>query len=142
MEEPTEQSKAEFLRVSKALDELLLKQEIFWAQRSRISWLKYRDKNTKFFHSKATQRRQRNYIQGVKNSDGIWVEETKEIANMEITYFKSLFNASTCDQIDDCLSAIQQKMTYNKYFPVILQLMRLRRRCFRWGQLRLLDLMV
>ena len=31
MEEPTELSKAEFLRVSKALDELLVKQEIFWA---------------------------------------------------------------------------------------------------------------
>ena len=30
MEEPTELSKAEFLRVSKALDELLVKQEIFW----------------------------------------------------------------------------------------------------------------
>ena len=29
MEEPTELSKAEFLRVSKALDELLMKQETF-----------------------------------------------------------------------------------------------------------------
>ena len=62
MEEPTELSKAEFLRVSKALDELLMRQEIFWAQRSRISWLKYGDKNTKFFHSKATQRRRWNHI--------------------------------------------------------------------------------
>ena len=55
-------SKAEFLEVSKELDDLLLKQEIFWAQRSRISWLKHRDKNTKIFRSKATQWRRRNYI--------------------------------------------------------------------------------
>ena len=113
MEEPTELSKAEFLRVSKALDELLVKQEIFWAQRSRISWLKYGDKNTKFFHSKATQRRRRNHIQGVKNSDGIWVEEMEEIANVAITYFENLFNPGACDQIDNCLSVVQQKLTPN-----------------------------
>ena len=37
MGECTEENKAEFLLVSKELDDLLLKQEIFWAQRSRIS---------------------------------------------------------------------------------------------------------
>ena len=35
----------------------------------------------------------------------------EEIANVAITYFESLFNASACDQIDDCLSVVQHKMT-------------------------------
>ena len=35
--ELTEESKVEFLVASKNLDALLLKQEIYWAQRSRIS---------------------------------------------------------------------------------------------------------
>ena len=35
----------------------------------------------------------------------------EEIADVVITYFESLFNAGACDQIDDCLSAAQQKMT-------------------------------
>ena len=35
----------------------------------------------------------------------------EEIADVAIIYFESLFNASACDQIDDCLSAAQQKMT-------------------------------
>ena len=61
-EDYMEEKKAEFLENSKKLDELLCRQEIYWAQRSRIQWLKHGDRNTKFFHSKASQRRRRNYI--------------------------------------------------------------------------------
>ena len=76
----TKASRAEFLEMNKELDDLLMKQEIFWARRSRVSWLKHGDKNTKFFHSKASQWRRRNYIQGVKNFDGDWVEEVEDIS--------------------------------------------------------------
>ena len=55
--EATIENRVEFLEVSKKMDDLLRKQEIFWAQRSRIPWLKHGDRNTKFFHAKASQRR-------------------------------------------------------------------------------------
>ena len=51
----TDESKVEYLAINKQLDELLLKQEIYWAQRSRVAWLKHGDGNTKIFHSKASQ---------------------------------------------------------------------------------------
>ena len=46
-EDYMEEKKVEFLETSKKLDELLRRQEIYWAQRSRIQWLKHRDSNTK-----------------------------------------------------------------------------------------------
>ncbi|XP_075659172.1 uncharacterized protein LOC142629066 [Castanea sativa] len=92
----TEESRAEFLEVSKNFNDLLMKQEIYWAQRSRVSWLKHGDKNTKFFHAKASQRRRRNHVQSIKDRDGNWVEEIKDIAGVATNYFDSLFTAGTC----------------------------------------------
>ena len=87
----TEESKAEYLSVSKQLDDLLLKQEVYWAQRSRIPWLKHGDKNTKYFHSKASQRQRRNYVKGIRSEQGLWVEEMEEIAIVATDYFDNLF---------------------------------------------------
>ncbi|KAL5732967.1 hypothetical protein ACOSQ2_032659 [Xanthoceras sorbifolium] len=55
---------------SNKIDVLLLKDEIFWRQRSRALWLKARDKNMKIFHSKASQRKKRNQILSLMDDDG------------------------------------------------------------------------
>ena len=105
--ELTEESRSErYFGVSKQLDELLLKQEIFWRQRSRVSWLKHGDRNTKFFHSKASQRRRRNYIEGIKDANGVWVEEVEAVAKVASDYFMNIFNAGTCDRMEECLSTV------------------------------------
>ena len=109
--ELTEESRSEFLHVSKELDDLLLKQEIFWRQRSRVSWLKHGDRNTKFFHSKASQRRQRNFIEGIKNDNGVWVKEVEDVAEVAFGYFMNIFNVGTCDRMEECLSTVNHKTT-------------------------------
>ena len=53
----------------------------------------------KKFHSKASQRRRRNHIHGIKDVNGEWVEEVEKIAEVATNYFDSLFNAGVYDQI-------------------------------------------
>ena len=95
--ELTEASKAKFLSLSKKMDELLQKQEIYWAQQSRINWLKHGDRNTKFFHAKASQRRRKNFIKGIRNSQGQWVENLEEVVQVTSDYFDNLFQAGVGD---------------------------------------------
>ncbi|KAI9118734.1 hypothetical protein K1719_010179 [Acacia pycnantha] len=52
------------------IEETWVKEETYWWQRSRISWLKSGDQNTKFFHSSVIHRRQRNKILRLKGDDG------------------------------------------------------------------------
>ena len=107
----TKASKAEFLSLSKRMDELLQKQEIYWAQWSRINWLKHGDRNTKFFHAKASQRRRKNYIRGIRTSQGQWVENLEEVVEVASDYFDNLFHARLGDQIKECLDAVESMVT-------------------------------
>lgn len=64
-----------------------------------------------FFHNKASQRKRRNHIQKIKNSKDCWVDEVEDIVGVAIDYFDNLFHASTCDQIDECLSVVTHRVT-------------------------------
>lgn len=109
--DPTEETKAEFLEASKTLDALLLRQEIYWHQRCQIAWLKYRDKNTKFFHSKASQQQWRNFIHGIRDQEQNWVEKVEEIAEVATTYFESIYSSGGNNRMEECLDTVPWKVT-------------------------------
>lgn len=50
----------------KRIDELWKHEEKYWGQRSRVKWLNYGDKNTKFFHASTIQRKDGNKLLGIK----------------------------------------------------------------------------
>ena len=66
-------------KILKEMDELLLKEEIMWKQRSCLNKMKWGDRNTKKFHRKATWRAKKNNISAIKRRDGslslrIWMK--------------------------------------------------------------------
>ncbi|XP_057453198.1 uncharacterized protein LOC130745070 [Lotus japonicus] len=58
------------VEVGKELDSLLEQEEVWWGQRSRASWLKHGDRNSRFFHQKASQGKKRNMIELIKDDRG------------------------------------------------------------------------
>ncbi|XP_057432685.1 uncharacterized protein LOC130725478 [Lotus japonicus] len=83
------------------LDSLLEQEDVWWKQRSRASWLKHGDRNTRFFHQKANQRRKRNLIEFLKDDRGRKVEEDPDIARVLGDYFAGLFTSSNPEGIEE-----------------------------------------
>lgn len=94
------------------LNKLLLEEEDIWNQRSRNCWLKSGDHYTSFFHTKASNRHQRNAIVKIMDSNGMWQEEEEQIGKMFIDYYEQLFSSSQSAVNAELLDAIQPKVTH------------------------------
>jgi hypothetical protein len=84
--DPESAAKKETL--SRQMDELLYREEIMWLQRSRVAWLREGDRNTKYFHRRASWRRKKNRISKLKRPDGSWTMDTGEMEEMATGFLK------------------------------------------------------
>ena len=72
------------MEVRKELNKLYTMEEDMQKQRSRNGWLKAGDKNTRFFHEKASTRRQKNNIVGLVDDANKWQEDPEAIESIAI----------------------------------------------------------
>lgn len=89
--ECTNKKAKEIRKLRAEINETLLREEIMWNQRSRALWIKWGDRNTKFFHATASQRHRKNRIMGLQDSEGIWQEEQGRIEGIILDYFAAIF---------------------------------------------------
>ncbi|KAL5800890.1 hypothetical protein ACOSQ3_032522 [Xanthoceras sorbifolium] len=75
------------------LESLLSKEELYWKQRSRVDWLLAGDKNSKFFHRRATARKKKNMISSLVNGRGIRRESEQGMSSVVLDYFSDLFKS-------------------------------------------------
>ena len=79
------------IKITDKIVELSHREEIMWQQRSIITWLTARDRNTRFFHLLASQRRRKNSITKLKRPDRKMIEELQEMGDLISTFYKELY---------------------------------------------------
>ena len=97
--------------LKKEINNLLDDEELYQGQQAKAHWLKERDKNTKFFHAQASERRKQNTIVGIWDEQGNWCDEKESIAHVAISYFKNIYTTTHSTQVEEVTAAIPSRVT-------------------------------
>ncbi|KAL9235614.1 hypothetical protein vseg_010359 [Gypsophila vaccaria] len=108
---PTEEVVMERRSICDDNEKLIIQEEMYWKQRARIDYLTEGDRNTKFFHLKASGRRRRNRITKLEGPDGHLTTEEEELEDIAVDFFKELFTSTHPCNFEEVLSSIEPKVT-------------------------------
>ena len=87
------------------------KEDKMWYQRSHINWNHAWDRNTRFFHAKASALQKKNHIEGLMDSSGRWHEDEDKMGDLVVEYYKELFSTNHPTEFTELIQAIQPKVT-------------------------------
>jgi hypothetical protein len=85
----------------------------YWKQRAHANWLKFGDRNTKYFHAFASERKKLNKIKKLRREDGGVVENEEELGPFITNNYKSLFMSSAGPVNDDLLQHVPISITHD-----------------------------
>ena len=72
----------EINKLRREITNLLDSEEIMWQQRAKVQLLGLGDKNTTYFHSKASKRKKKITILGLDDEKGNWCNTKEDIADI------------------------------------------------------------
>ncbi|WCJ35671.1 DNAse I-like superfamily protein [Euphorbia peplus] len=78
-------------RLLRDLNDVLRQEELIWYQKSRVQWLLFGDRNTKFFHTSTIIRRRRNKVEGLKDDADCWVWDSAKLKEMAVRFYTALY---------------------------------------------------
>jgi hypothetical protein len=97
--------------IKEELHFLLEQEDMKWRQRAKESWLQLGDRNTKYFHACATQKKQRSQILKIKDTTGQWCYTQEDIEEAFVAYYTEPFTTGNEMDMTDCLDALNRKVT-------------------------------
>lgn len=93
------------------LAEWLTRSEVLWRQKSRELWLKFGDKNSRFFHLSTVIQRRWNNIDAIKIVDGTCITNARQIRHIFQEGFKNIFIEEQVDFPCNLENLIQPSIT-------------------------------
>ncbi|XP_035547413.1 uncharacterized protein LOC118348929 [Juglans regia] len=98
--------------ISGRLSTLLDQENVWWKQRANSHWLQQGDRNTKYFHACATQRRKKNTIVEIENAQGQLMKEKADIDEAFMGCFSELFTTThpSIREIEECISSTDSRI--------------------------------
>ena len=93
------------------LEKLEEQRDLYWCQRAQAHWLRNGDRNTKFFHAFASERRRRNIIKKIIKEDGSVVMMEGELKETITNFYKLLFHSNAGTRYDEIMNEVQPRVT-------------------------------
>jgi hypothetical protein len=107
---PTRNNINQIHHLATKLDDLLQKEEQWWAQRAKSNWLQHGDKNSQFFHFKASQRHRKNNINFIIDNQGHNHHQNQNIQEVFHNYFSELFTSSNPTNMHSSLQVVANRV--------------------------------
>lgn len=77
-----------------------------WNQWSRLNWFQAGDRNTSFFHAKASARHKKNYIERLMDANDVWKDDDSNMEEIVVDYYNNLFTSSQPKDFTELLNVV------------------------------------
>ena len=93
------------------LKELVAQENTYWHQYSKISWMKDGNRNSKFFHAVASQRKRSNETLMLQDSSGRWHSQQSDLQRVSSDYFQSIFTSASTSSVQHVINNVREVVT-------------------------------